>query len=220
MPPHLRLRAAAAGLTIAAALLVTLTPATADPSPRHDQSRQHVLVTARDPAHDANLTGFRGLSKADRRSIDMRRLTLTRHGRYVRFAVRLDEVARTPRFTQLFLITLRAPGYQITQMQFASHSLAIPSTGRGLEHMITTEGTPTPQGFVSCDLKRFSFRDGAQRWWVDVPLRCLPRAKVRLDVYAQTIQPPESDESAQYSNDTLRIKGTHALGGTIPRADS
>lgn len=200
-------------LITAALLGLALTlPFTA--SARAESDRRTELGSSRDPAGDVTIRNEEGLSTAARRSIDLRRLRVIDRGRAVRFVVTVRKVRRTDNFTQVFHLNLPAQGYIFTQGTIASHSLNSPADEHGLEHDIITEGTDTPQGFVGCYHLRTRFRDGADRWWVDIPKRCLPRGTARVEVYAQTIPGP-GGSTKQFSNDTLEL-GRLRLGGTLP----
>ena len=181
-----------------------------------------VLAAGKDRAHDVALTRDRGLSTAKRRSVELKRLVVSQQRRAVRFELSLRRVDRSPGFTQIFTIDLEAKGYGFAELMVATHPMSWPTPRDGLEHSITIEGTDTPQGYVTCDRLQMSLPDGASRWWVDVPRRCLPADRVKIGVYAQIINTIDMDEGTggdkQFSHDELRVKGRHLLHGTAKPA--
>src|SRR4051812_42148438 len=175
-----------------------------------------VIVAVSDPANDAHNTTDSGLSNADRRSIDIRRLVVTDEGDTVRFTFRILRVARSPRLTQIFLVDIATKQLPYSQLSIATHPLTRPPlTNDGLHHSMGIEGADTAQGFVECHRLHVSMRNGARTFWVEVPKRCLPAGPARLKVYTQTVQGPGLSDNAQYSEDTLRIRGRYDLGGTV-----
>lgn len=173
-----------------------------------------VIGVGRDAVGDVRVTRAPGITERDRRSIDLRRLRIIDRGRIVRFAVRVKKVRVASEFVQIFSVAMYAPGYVFTELQVASAALTTPPSRDGLQHWIVTEGSGNPEGFVACENLDLSFRDGATRWSVDVPRRCLPQGRARIAMYAQTTA-PVSEDLTQYSNDRLKL-GRKNLGGTIP----
>lgn len=202
-------------LALVLALVVALPPVAAWGAAA-DGSDRATIVSRPDPRNDAVLTRAGDVSRSDRRSIDLRRLVVRERGRSVRFVVRLREVVREARINQIFLIDVRTEELPWGQVVVATQPLRTPPPPDGLEREITIEGGDGPDGFVTCRLRHFSLDDGATRWWVDIPRRCLPRGEVALRVYAQTI--PGRDGARQFSHDTLRVRGTYDLGGRVRAA--
>jgi hypothetical protein len=134
-----------------------------------------VIVAVSDRANDVHNTADPGLSNADHRSIDIRRLTVTDEGDTVRFTVKILRVARTPRLTQIFLVDITTDELPYSQLAIATHPLtAPPQSHDGLHHHMGIEGAATPQGFVSCHRLPISMRNGANTFWVEVPKRSQP----------------------------------------------
>ena len=88
-------------LAVAAPVTLVGAPAAAGPS--------EVLVDARDRAGDVRIhRATSGLSMRKRRSIDLRRVTVTRVGDRYRFEVRVRKLMRRPGFHQMAFIEFRA----------------------------------------------------------------------------------------------------------------
>jgi hypothetical protein len=175
------------------------------------------IVSASDPSGDVAIRRQPGISTADRESIDLRRLVVERHGNAVRFGFRIGRLERLATFTQAFFVDLMSPDVTFGQLQVATHPLSGPYQGGDeLWLEMGIENPDTPQGFVSCRRLDADMRDGARRFWVDVPTKCLPSGRVGISVYSQTMSLPEGGSAfVQYSHDRLRLSGRFDLGGAV-----
>ena len=200
------------------------TSAGPDPDPEPEvgpgraSARPDALAYAEDATGDVSSRPVPGVAAETRNGIDLSSLTVMRHGRAaVRFTVDVERVERSEGVTQVYLIDVDGVGFDFGQLHVATHPQSAPASRDGLEHSITLEGADTAEGYVECDEISTSLEDGAGTWWVDVPLRCLPRTPSKLSVYAQALPGPSTDVPVDpWSEDTLTVPGRHQLGGTVP----
>jgi hypothetical protein len=198
------------------ALFVLLLVATATlPAGSPAVAGRATIVVASDPRGDVHISNRPGLAPRDRKSIDLRRLTVSDAGNAVRFTFDVRRVDRSTRLNQAWFLNVMTNEPLYAQLQVITHQLAEPPLPhKGFVHKMSIENADTPQGFVSCKVP-ISYRQGTRRWWVEVPKRCLPAGQVRLNVYAQTMVGPEENTTTQMSRDLMEVPGSYDLGGTV-----
>lgn len=200
---------------LVASLAVGGATAVADDSASPPRVGKHpLLAAAKEDADDVGITKDKGLSEADRRSVELSTLVVTDRGKRVRFDLRIGRVDRSDTFTQIVHFNVQSKELPWSQAQVATHSTTEPPDKHGIEHRQVIEGAQGPDGYVGCDHLPIKMRDGASRLWLEIPKRCLPRGQVLIEVYAQTVEPPPYEFSAQWSWDRLKVPGRHDLGGT------
>ncbi|MBS2938704.1 hypothetical protein KDN32_13255 [Nocardioides sp. J2M5] len=158
-------------------------------------------VTAKDPAGDVRIyQKATGLTRAQRVSVDLRRVTITPRSRSVRFTVRIKAVPRRMPVDQMvFLALAPASGSNPTGRGEVGFS---PQKPRLSYAALDSDGTGT--AWESCDPMRLKVRRGAGELRLDVPLRCLPVGEVRVKVTSLTGY-FRSDAARPWSRDRLRF---------------
>lgn len=182
----------------ALALLLGVGPAVAAPASGAPAPES---VSVRDRAGDVRV--FRkavGLPRAQRTSIDLRRVDVEPRAGAVRFTVRLRTVLRTRAFDQMVFLRLApAAGSSDTW----SGDIGMSAQRRGLSYAtLFTDGTG--MNYEVCDplQARVSHRSNEVR--LDVPLRCLPEGEVSIRVRSLTGY-FRSDMARPWSQDRLRF---------------
>jgi len=171
------------------ALLAVLVPAASATGP---------LVDERDARGDVRITGVDGLSRADRRSVDLHRLKVMREGRSVRFVMRLRRVVGPADQFDQYLFFDYSNGEEFGQVMVRAARMRATA---GLE------GARTPSGFAACrvtpvvDLRR-------TRLTVVVPRRCVAVNPVKVSATAYTTPLGRRGGYDLWSRDDLRVPGT------------
>lgn len=196
--PHRRV-AVLAGVCAAVmggALFVALAPATA----RTAQEKQ--TFAAVDARNDVRINRrAKGLDLAERRSIDLREVTVTPRVDSVRFTVRLREVlGGDPDFDQMVFINLNPPSTSTADwsgsLGFSPQQRTVAYAGLSLD----ASGTR----FRSCDPLRATVLPRTNRVRLDVPNRCIPSGEAVLSVSALTGY-FRSDQAGPWSSDRLKF---------------
>lgn len=157
-------------------------------------------VSVKDERHDVRIVrGVKGLTLAQRKAVDLRRVWVSPGDGTTRFTVRLRKVLRDPRFDQaIFLDLTPAPGSTATW----SGQIGLSPQRAGLSYAGLDLGTGTD--FESCDPLRATVLRRTNRVSVDVPSRCLPEGEVSIVVTALTAY-FRSDGEGPWSQDKLKF---------------
>ena len=165
-----------------------------------------VIVNQADARGDVRLRSYDGgLTDAQRRTIDMRKVTLQEQSAgAVRFRVKLKQITTARKFDQIILVTLLPDNDE----DVWSASVGFSPQDKALGYAYYS---PTLDGddVVSCDPLTTVVRRAKRTVQVDVPRRCLPRepAVIVVGSYTGTFRA----EGGGYSEDRLRVLGTHDL---------
>ena len=171
-------------VVLALAATVLATPAA--------QARAGALVDQADPTGDVNVFDGGGTKPTigQRRSIDLERFTVARHGDDVRFTFRIARIVAGRTFDQV----VEAQFVKGGRDGFELDVLANPQHKNGTAYV----------GDTACLVDvRTSRRTGTVR--VDVPDACIPKdaGVLRVSTYTQE----KNGSGPGFSEDTLRVKG-------------
>lgn len=165
-----------------------------------------VIVSQTDARGDVRLRSHDGgLTDAQRRTIDMRKVTIQEQsGGAVRFRVKLKQITTARKFDQIILVDLLPDNDD----DFWSASVGFSPQDKALGYAYYS---PTLDGddVVSCDPLMTVVRRAKRTVQVDVPQRCLPKdaAVIAVGSYTGTFRA----EGGGYSEDRLKVLGTHDL---------
>ncbi|RYB91084.1 hypothetical protein EUA93_19345 [Nocardioides oleivorans] len=154
-----------------------------------------------DPRGDVRIyTSVTGLTRAQRTSIDLRRVIITPRASSVRITVRMKAVPRRMPVDQMvFLALAPAPGSSGT----GRGDIGLSPQKPGLSYAaLDTDGTGT--SWESCDPMRVEVRRPAGEVRLDVPLRCIPVGEVTVEVRSLTGY-FRSDSARPWSSDRVRF---------------
>ena len=180
----------------ALATAVLVIAVVAAPPSAHAQ-RSEALVDQTDPTGDVNVFDGGGTkpSTGQRKTIDLKRFTVTRRDDGVRLSFTIARITGTQTFDQVVTAQLQKTGRD----GFVLDVLANPQHKNGSAYL---------GGTLCLTDVAISRRTGTVR--VDVPDRCLPQdpGVLRVSTYTQE----KNGSGPGFSEDTLRVKGTVALG--------
>lgn len=183
-------------LLMAASTLVVATPALS-------QAATNNVVVANDPPADAFIARRKGITLAQKRSVDIRRTTVQRVDSRARFIIKIRDVMRRPRFDQMFFIRMREHtntpgGAWIGDVGFTSkgrYSYAIYSNESGTR-------------YNECGVA-ISIRPIRNEVVATVPWRCVPEGPLRIsvDTYTGTFR----SDAPWFSRDRQVVSGWHTI---------
>ena len=164
-----------------------------------------VIVSQTDARGDVRLRGDDGgLSKAQRRSIDLRKVTLTQHAGGVRIAVKLKQLTTARKFDQIVEVLMLPDNDE----DIWSTTVGFSPQNRALGYAVYS---PTLDGddVVSCDPLTTVVRRVKRTVRIDVPTKCLPKEPARIVVgsFTGTFR----GEGVGYSEDRLNLRGAHQV---------
>jgi hypothetical protein len=145
-----------------------------------------------------------GLSNSQRLSIDLRNVTVTEQAGGVRFSVKLKALTTAQKFDQIVEVRL-----------LPDNDDDFWSTTVGFSPQNRTSGyafyAPTLDGddVVSCDPLTTVVNRSKRTVQIDVPTKCLPKERARIDVGSFTGE--FRGEGVGYSRDGLKVPGTFEL---------
>jgi hypothetical protein len=172
----------------AAAALLAVPPATA--------AQGDLPIRQSDPTGDVNIFDGGGTkpTTGQRRTIDLERFTVARHGEGVRLTFRIARIAAGRTFDQVVAAQFQRTGHD----GFVLDVLANPQHKNGSAYADTT---------ICLTDVRTARRTGTVR--VDVPDRCIPEGTgvLRVTTYLQE----KNGSGPGFSEDTMRVRGTVAL---------
>jgi hypothetical protein len=156
------------------------------------QARAAALVDQADPTGDVNVFDGGGVkpTNAQRKTIDLKRFTVTRTGDGVRLSFRIARITGTRTFDQIVEAQLQKTGRD----GFTLDVLANPQHKNGSAYL---------GGTLCLTQVTTSRRTGTVR--VDVPSECLPEGAgvLRVSTYTQE----KNGSGPGFSEDTMRVKG-------------
>ena len=187
-------------LTLAAALATLALVA-----PSAQAAPGDVIVGQADARGDVRLRGNDGgLSDAQRRSIDMRKVTVSETAGGVRIVVKLKELTTARKFDQIIEVLMLPDNDE----DVWSATVGFSPQNRALGYAFYS---PTLDGddVVSCDPLATVVRRAKRTVQIDVPSKCLPKERARIVVgsFTGTFR----GEGVGYSEDRLNVRGTHQL---------
>ncbi|HET9421961.1 MAG TPA: hypothetical protein VFO49_12555 [Nocardioides sp.] len=156
------------------------------------------VVTGSDPHGDVRITKAVGLDAPKRRTIDLRRLSVTETEKGPRFQLRLRRVVANGSFDQYFFVYLEGgDGQQFAFLKIKASKL------RGSGGL---EGADNPNGYAACRVEGRVSPD-RRRLTVTLPNRCTPKQSVKVSVLAYTTPLGEEGGVRVFSRDRLRVPG-------------
>ena len=164
-----------------------------------------VIVTQTDARGDVRLRGYDGgLTDAQRRTIDIRKVAVQERAGAVRVTVKLKKLTTARKFDQIIEVRMIPD----SDDEFWSAAAGFSPQKRALGYAYyspTLDGDDT----VSCDPLTTVVRRAKRTVHVDVPSKCLPKEATRIIVgsYTGTFR----GEGGGYSQDRLNVLGTHQL---------
>jgi hypothetical protein len=165
-----------------------------------------VIVSQADARGDVRLRNHDGgLTDAQRRTIDMRKVTVQEQSAgAVRFRVKLKQITTARKFDQIILVTLLPDNDEDVWSASVGFSPQDKALGYAF-YSPTLDGDDT----VSCDPLTTVVRRAKRTVQVDVPQRCLPKepAVIVVGSYTGTFR----GEGGGYSEDRVKVLGTHDL---------
>lgn len=179
----------ATGLSLA--LLVTAAPAHAG-----------LVVSATDPTGDVKLlSDSGGLTVDQRKSIDLRKVTITDGADSTRFAFKIKRLTVAKSFEQMVFVTMRSPAGADPAY---SADIGISAQTRDLAYAYYTPDV-TGEDLVACDPLTAKVKPKLKVVLLDVPHACLPPDPVKIRVTSAT--GAFRSEGTGFSRDTLKILG-------------
>ena len=161
------------------------------------QARAGALVDQADRTGDVNIFDGGGTkpTTGQRRSIDLKRFTVARHGDDVRFTFRIARIVAGRTFDQVVeaqLLKTGRDGFELAVLANPQHK----------------NGSAYLGGRLCLADVTTSRRTGTVR--VDVPGECVPKGAgvLRVSTYTQE----KNGSGPGFSEDTMRVKGRVALG--------
>ena len=150
------------------------------------------------PAGDVRITKAKGLTRADRLSIDVRKLTITEVGKKIRFSVMIRKIKRVNKFDQMiFIEMISRSGKRVGDVGFTTKG----KYGYGYSY----KGRD-----VYCDPINGVKRNFATRTFsMDVPRRCVPAGVVK--VRGQSLTGSFRGDNDPWSSDKFAITGLQRL---------
>lgn len=154
------------------------TLAVTSPAPAHADTRN--VATVVDPTGDVALTTRTRLTRAEKKSIDLRRVSVQRVDNQARFIVAIRDVMRVQKFDQAFFIRMRehphAPGGAW------AGDVGFTSKGR---YSYAYYGDDSGYGGTNCNVA-VTTRPVRNEIVATVPWRCVPEGPLRISVESLT----------------------------------
>jgi hypothetical protein len=176
-----------------AAIAILLALATAPPASSYTSNE---LGRGADARHDVHLKKTPGLSTADRRTVDLRGLTITRTPTGPRFDLRVKRVATDNDFNQYFFVYLYPASGDNSGIGYLKVRAA---------NLRTEAGYDFPDSYATCRPSAHVSRKHT-RLTVLLPWRCVPTAEVRVSALAYTTPLGRQGGSKVYSTDRMRLR--------------
>ena len=154
------------------------------------------MVSKRDRAGDVRFTSEKGLSRRQRRTVDLRRLSVTKFAAGPEVRLRLRRVVTDGSFDQYFFVYFYVDGN--LRAYFKIHG-SRPTGTAGFE------GADTPQHYTKCRVKG-QVSENHKQLTVSVPARCVPSGPVEIETRAYTTPLGKEGGSIVFSNDRMRIR--------------
>ena len=189
-----RHRPALAMLTAALTAAGALTMVT--PMAAHAETR--TVAVAKDPATDVHLSKHKGLTEAQKRSIDMRRVTLKRVGNQARFVIAIRDLQRTRAFDQIFSVTWVEQTRPASDRRFGQVSF---SSKKQYAEAFYTDANYDSLKTCQAPISRRAQREEVV---VTVPRACVPKGQLKIRVSSATghygtDEPASSQDSVRFS---------------------
>lgn len=168
--------------------------------------RAEVVVTATDEAGDVRLLAGQGPTRAERRSIDLREVTVVRRAEALRLTVRIKELLAGADFDQMvFVSMLPTTGSDATWEMTGGLSVQKPDLSYAY---LFGDGAGGSQ-YETCDPLDATVRWRRESVRLDIPWRCVPEepARIRLSSATGFFR----SDAGTWSKDALRIPGAHVL---------
>lgn len=164
-----------------------------------------VIVSQGDARGDVRLRADDGgLTDAQRRSIDLRKVTVKERAGGVRIAVKLKQLTQARTFDQILEVRMLPDNDEDIWSAVVGFSPQERTRGYAL-YAPTLDGDDV----VSCDPLATVVRRAKRTVQIDVPAKCLPKKPARIVVGAFTGE--FRGEGVGYSSDRLNVPGAHQL---------
>jgi hypothetical protein len=179
------------------ALVIATPPAVAAKAP---------AVSAADAAGDVKLlSDSGGLTVEQRRSIDLRKLTVNIRASSTRFVVKIRRITFSPDFEQMVFVTLRSPAGSSPAYRT---DIGISAQTRDLAYANYLPDD-TGEDVVVCDPLTAKVRPRLKVVLLDVPHECIPAGAVKIRLLSATGF--FRSEGTGFSRDTMKVPGRHVL---------
>jgi hypothetical protein len=186
---------------ILGAAVVTTTLALAGPLPV--QAATSPALMSVDPAGDVHVSAGGQLTRGQKLSIDLRRVTVEREDNSARIVVKIRQVMRVKKFDQMFFIDW-------------SQRADTPGGAWGGQVGFTSKGVrgyadyadPNFETVRHCAV-RVAVRPRLGEVIARVPLRCVPEGEMRMGVAADTGH--FRTDAVTFSSDSAPVRGYHVV---------
>ncbi|UFN44660.1 hypothetical protein [Nocardioides okcheonensis] len=170
-------------------------------------SERDVVASAKDPRGDVRIhKRIRGLSTKERKSIDVRQVTVDVRDSVTRFSVKLEDVRPTNGWDQMVFLNME-PTAGSTQAFGGSIGFSPQRPALSYAYLDSSgDGTD----FESCDPLRAKVSWRRDLVSLDVPRRCLPSSEAVVKVRSYTGY-FRSDASGPWSSDRVKFNGPVVL---------
>lgn len=168
---------------------------------------QDVLASLKDSRGDVRIhQRVRGLTKDERTSIDLRKVTVESRGSVTRFTVQMRDVRRTRGWDQMVFVNFAQPA---GGAEVFSGSVGFSPQAPALSYAYLYFGEDMSD-VESCDPLRAKVSWQRDLVSVDVPRRCMPESEAKVRVQSMTGY-FRSDAGGPWSSDKTRFSGSVAL---------
>lgn len=166
-----------------------------------------MLASAKDPRGDVRIhQRIRGLTTQERKSIDLRRVTVEARGPVTRFTVLLGDVRRTRGWDQMVFVSFKQPASSDGEF---SGSVGFSPQAAASSYAYLYFGTDGTD-FESCDPLRAKVAWQRDEVSLDVPRRCMPASDAVVSVNSMSGY-FRSDAAGPWSSDRARFPDPIAL---------
>lgn len=165
------------------------------------RSEQEVLASLRDARGDVRIyQRIRGLTTAERTSIDLRDVTVEGRGSVTRFTVQVRDVRRTRGWDQMVFLNFQQPA---SSDEVFSGSIGFSPQDATISYAYLYFGTDGTD-YESCDPLRARVSWQRDRVSLDVPQRCLPETEAVVSV--KTLTGYFRSDAGPWSSDRARFR--------------
>lgn len=138
------------------------------------------VVSVTDPPRDAIIKKLKGLTMPEKRSIDIRRVTLRRVDNRARFVVKIRDVMRVPKFDQMFFVNWR----EHPSREGGPWSGQVGFTTKG-RYSYASYSDATYENTNNCGVA-VAIRPLRNEVVATVPWACVPEGPLRIGINAYT----------------------------------
>lgn len=176
---HTRTRRQRPALTLLAAAL-TAAGAVTVATPVASHADTQTVAVAKDKGNDAVVSKRKGITRAQKKSIDMRAVTVQRLGNQARFIIAVRDVQRGKKFDQMFHITWAeqtgaAADRWVGDIWFSTK----------VRYAEAAYSSPDYESYEGCNAP-IAIRPKREEVVVTVPWRCVPEGPLKIKVSSST----------------------------------